>query len=142
MVFSNPGPLLAPYEVDRAAASVIESYSVNTLAPHSATTRWTYTPPANRLAIAQSAWVQLACLTAPSVAGELEAFLQIFVDPDWEDVVRPAVWSAAIGDGFHVTIPTSAVVQDVNQLRSRTEIGGTGGDYAARAQAALMEFDV
>ena len=139
MVFSNTGPLLAPYDSNRNPLAVALRYR-NSGGPHSLNERWAYTPAANRQALLNTYFARILVTTAPSSQQTAEMVLR-YSNGVQVNIMRALLAAVAVGDVLDPPpVPTSAAVLSGDTLSLATQITGVDGVYTQRGPATLTEY--
>ena len=123
---------------------VNEIYSAGSIAPHANTTRWTYTVPANRIAIVQSAYCQLRRDSATATFGDAFASIRINDPTDMTtlmQLMRIDDYQGAQNAGQILVLGTCAILTAGQKLEGRDGDGSTGGTYTYIESANILEFD-
>jgi hypothetical protein len=118
-------------------------YSAANIAPHAITDRFTYTVPANRIAMVRSGWIQIMRDAAPGVVDRAVAVIfkksvggvTVCILFDIEEI------TAVVGIPRTGSIGESMILVAGEQLIGRTYDLSTGGTYTYRVSADVAEFD-
>jgi len=109
------------------------------LFPHLETVRWTYTVPANRLAIVMSAFTSVIRYTAATTAAIPDAEIVINAGPR---LVRSEIGGNTIGTRSSDPVGQSAILKAGHTLEGKTYDGSSGGQCIYTVSANIAEFDV
>lgn len=141
MARGGPDGLTGPSYFDRDPISKTNTFNSAAVAPHGATTRWTYTVPANRLAFVESASVLLMRDGAPGVAAIASAV--VAYTPSGGSAVhiaRTAEISATVGEPRQSPPATLALLLPGDALSGITSDVSTTGTYTYVVSHKTVEF--
>lgn len=118
-------------------------YNAQAVAPHGATTRWTYTVPSNFRTMVSSIFAQFMRITAAAPVGRLSAGVQYTASGGaGEFMLRGVCLTNVIGDKDSQSWHGDMVMLAGDNLLGTTSDAGTGGtvDYTVSWQG--VEFNV
>ena len=130
-----------PVYYDRAPLDVLEAYSAATVAPHAATTRWTYTVPTNRKAFIEGTDVINMIDGTVTTAGLAQAAIQVTPSGGGgTTVMNGAMIQTVIGQSVVLDQPSLGLLQPGDALSCFTADPGTGGTHFYLLTAKITEF--
>lgn len=127
---------------DRTPATKGKSYGASGVAPHVATQRWTYTVPANRKAMLESAQIVQMRETAAGPVGRSSSYIATTTSDAVSAVAAYAVMILnAVGNPIADSKPLQAVLIAGDVVSGNTEDLSTGGTVFYQCNAKLTEYD-
>lgn len=131
-----------PAWFDRNPVQVPKNYYSTAIAPHTLTTRWTYTVPTGKKALLEFALVKAIRSVAATTAGTVYAYLSL--TPSGLTVVVLGVielMANSVGDHDASLVGQSIVLGAGDALLAATLDTSTGGTVDYSLAAKLTEFD-
>ena len=121
---------------------VTQLYSAAGVAPHAATTRWTYTVPANKRAILDIISVFLLRDAAPATAGEALVYVN-FTPSGGSTTAFLLVGNitAVVGTPQYQSAAAGWMLGAGDAIGGLTADGSTGGTYRLMVTLSATEFD-
>lgn len=111
------------------------------VAPHAATTRWTYTVPGDRVTMVMAVNVEAIRDVAPTTAARARVHLEEVEGANLASIVSVNDIGNAINTGGRQASGMSGVLVAGDSIRAITVDASTAGSYIYEAHAALGEFD-
>jgi len=115
-----------------------EVYTAANVAPHAITTRWTYTVPANRVAIVANCDLLIMRDAAPTTASL--AFTEL-IAAGTARVLWVGEISSTVGESHSGFLGWSAILRAAQTLVANDSDGSTGGTHVFIESANIMEFN-
>jgi hypothetical protein len=121
---------------------VIENvYAANNVAPHAATTRWTYTTPASRIAQCTDAFCSIIRSAAPSAAGvTINSVRSGAASPSYILCVQEI--TVVVGVQNKQNVGTNIIRSPAQKITCVTRDLSTDGTYDYVATATVMQYNV
>jgi len=137
----TPSAVARPEWYDRNPIHRLYGYSGN-LAPHSVTTRWTYTVPAGKKAFLELAAVHhIKTAAATTVVNSYSSILITPSGGSLTELIAAQIYTNAVGDKDRAETGHAAVLLAGDIIQFNTYNGDTGGTVWHRGVAKITEFD-
>jgi len=138
----TPSAVARPAWHDRNPIPSWQSYEAAGVAPHGATTRWTYTVPAGKKAIMEYAFLSLTRSGAPTTVGTAFCFLYYQPSGGSSHILYDAsLRDATVGNVKEIASPTSLMLNAGDAVRGYTQDTSTGGTIDYILNVKFTEFD-
>lgn len=119
-----------------------ESYNA-TVGPHAAVTRWTYTCPADKIAVVDTIAICVARITVAAPVALYGAYIHTNIAALGDvTVAKIQGLNNTLGDGQHIVFSPKIRLEAGDVLEAHTVDLGTGGTVAYDVTAHITEFDV
>ena len=112
---------------------------ISDLAPAGTTNRWTYTVPANRIAMIMSAYCLILRSSAATTLGGADAIIDI--NALTTRVLDASLFTNTVGATMQLALGQSAILKAGDVLTGKTYDGSVGGTVSFGMFANIMEFD-
>lgn len=143
IVVDTSGRLVATDVRERSPTTITRSYSVASVAPHGATSRWTYTVPAGKLALVSALLTHVARDGATSTPGIAQGYIQLVASGgSGVYVLLGSIISGTLGVQDHMALGQSLWLRAGDNMQGVTSDGSTGGTMFYILSMAAIEFNV
>lgn len=111
------------------------------VSPHSATVRYSYTVPAGRMAVLESAFVETTRATAPTTAGQARCYVVITRNGESSLIILEAtIFSSTVGVTEWATLGTPITLVGGDAVTLRTIDTSTGGTCNYTGSVMISQY--
>lgn len=131
-----------PIYYDRNSSTKGKTYQASAVAPHTTTTRWTYTVPAGKAAYVEALNAMIYRDVAPTVVSLAQSIIYIVSsDAVTSTVLQVRTYSASTYVFYYGSQSNIALLKAGDQIYANTFDNSTGGAVTYTIDLKLTEFD-
>jgi len=129
-----------PAYYDRNATATYSTYNSSGIAPHTYTVRWTYTVPAGKKAIMETATILISTQVVATVNGSREAYIRVTSPSSATIIYLGNTTNTALAFTF-IAAPTQPTFYAADAITGNTFDSGTGGQVYYDINGKFTAYD-